>query len=325
MHIGIAGATGAVGRMMIRVLEEMKISVGCLDPFATERSEGIVLQFNGMPISVQRLTEESMRQRYDFLLFSAGSETSRRFASVAADAGNTVIDNSSAFRKDKAIPLVVPEVNGDLLRDYRGIVANPNCSTIQLVLALHPLKKAFGLKRVLITTFQSVSGAGNKGIRELEEQRNGSMQTRHFPHMIDLNVIPQIGAFGDGDYCEEELKMHHEIRKILGDDMIEVSAETVRVPVLYGHSESVYVELERDATPNEAMKLLETAPGVALHRDEYITPREIGDSDQSHICRVRQGCRSNEIRFWNVANNVRVGAATNAVRIMKHMISLAKP
>ncbi len=323
MHIGIAGATGTVGRMMVRVLEEMDIPVSRLELFASERSEGIELPYAGKTIKVQRLTEESMRRRYDFLLFSAGSETSKRFAPIAAKAGNIVIDNSSAFRRDQRIPLVVPEVNGELLRGYRGIVANPNCSTIQLVLALHPLDRAFGLKRVLVTTLQSVSGAGNKGIGELAAQRQGSMETRHFPRMIDKNVIPQIGSFDDSGYCEEERKMHHEIRKILSDEAIEVSAETVRVPVLFGHSESIYVELGKPVEVSQAASVLERSPGIVFHASDYITPREIGESNDSHVCRLRKGCRGNELRFWNVANNVRLGAATNAIRIMKYMISLA--
>ncbi len=323
MHIGIAGATGAVGRMMMSVLHEMDLPVHNLELFASKRSAGQQLMFRNKPVAVQELTEEAMRRKYDYLLFSAGSGTSLRFAPIAAEAGNTVIDNSSAFRRDDTIPLIVPEINGDLLRDYNGIVANPNCSTIQLVMALHPLALKYGLKRVLVTTFQSVSGAGNKGIRELENQRNGSSYTHHFPRQIDLNVIPQIGAFDKSGYCEEELKMHHEIRKILRDDTIEVSAETVRVPVLYGHSESVYVELKVPVSPTEAAQVLQSNPGITLHLDDYITPHEIGDSDDSHVCRIRQGCRENELRFWNVAHNVRLGAATNAIRIIKTMISLA--
>ena len=323
MHIGIAGATGAVGRMMIRVLLENGIPIDRLELFASHRSAGTTMEVGGREIAVRELTEEAMRERYDFLLFSAGSETSRRFSPIAARAGNTIIDNSSAFRMDPDYPLVVPEINGNLLRGYRGIVANPNCSTIQLVLALNPLMAAFGLRQVIVTTFQSVSGAGNKGIVEMEAQRNGSAATAVFPRVIDRNVIPQIGDFASDGYCEEERKMRHEICKILGSDGIRVSAETVRVPVLYGHSESVYIVCDRPVSPGDAAEVLAGSPGVVLHREDYITPVEIGDSDDSHVCRLRQGTDDCALRFWNVGHNVRLGAATNAVRILKSMISLA--
>ncbi len=323
MHIGIVGATGTVGRMMIRLLDEQQVSIDNLELFASPRSTGTQLEYRGKSISVQPLTAEAMQKEYDFLLFSPGGETSRKFSPIAQKAGNTIIDNSSAFRKDPVIPLVVPEINGHLLQNYRGIIANPNCSTIQLVLALHPLAREFGLKKVIVTTFQSVSGAGNKGIQELLAQREGSPEHRVFTRRIDMNVIPQIGAFSEDGYCEEELKMHSEICKILGNDSIQVSAETVRVPVLYGHSESVYIECEKPVSPVVALDILETSPGLSVLREDFFTPAEIGDSDKSFICRVRKGLDDNSLRFWNVGHNVRLGAATNAVRILKHIIYLA--
>jgi aspartate-semialdehyde dehydrogenase len=324
MKIGIVGATGEVGRMMITCLEELHVPVSKLRLFASARSAGCVLPFHGIATEVEELTEKVMQERYSALLFSAGGDVSRQFAPVAEAAGNTIIDNSSAFRRHVDKPLIIPEINGASLKNYRGIIANPNCSTIQMLLALHPLDKQYGLQKVIVSTYQSVSGAGQKGIRILKLQRQEVPDLGPFPKKIDLNVIPQIGPIlGDG-YCEEEDKMRFETCKILGNDKIGVSATTVRVPVFHGHAESVYAEFRHPVDLAEAAFLLSSSPSVKFHTNDYITPAELGDSNDSHVCRLRFGIEQNSLTFWNVGHNVRLGAATNAVRILKHLIALGQ-
>jgi len=271
-----------------------------------------------MELVVRELTEEAMKEGFDYLLFSAGASVSRHFAPIAASVGTTVVDNSSAFRMDSEVPLVVPEINGDILKGYRGIIANPNCSTIQMVLSLYTVHREFGISKIVVTTFQSVSGAGRKGINELMAQIDGQKETVHFPKKIHLNVIPLIGEIKEG-FSTEEWKMINETRKILDDPSIEVFPTTVRVPVIYGHSESIYVETRKPFESEENLKkVLQKAEDVVV-KDEIITPLEVAGSDLVHISRLRV-VKSNVFMFWNVADNVRVGAATNAVRILKmHM------
>ncbi len=319
MKIGIVGATGEVGRMMVKCLEELNVSVSELCLFASTRSAGMLIPFHGKSITVQALTKEAMIDNYTALLFSAGRNVAYTFAPIAAGAGNTVIDNSSAFRRDVSIPLVVPEINAHILAGYRGIIANPNCSTIQMLLALSPLDKRYGLNKVIVSTYQSVSGAGHKGISALEQQRMGDSSFGPFPKRIDLNVIPQIGAFLDDGYCEEEKKMYLETNKILGRNDIPVCATTVRVPTFYGHAENVYAEFKQEIDLDEAAQILSSSPSVLFYQDGYITPLELQDSNDSHVCRLRYGVDSKSIVFWNVGNNVRLGAATNAVRILKYI------
>jgi len=318
MKIAIVGATGEVGRMMITCLEEFRIEAE-LDLYASERSEGQILYFNDDAIKVKKLVESSLIAKYDYVLLSAGSDISKHYTPLAAAAGNIVIDNSSAWRREEHIPLVVPEINGDLLKGFQGIVANPNCSTIQLVLALNPLHRLYSLKKVVVATYQSVSGSGHKGILTLEKQRQGSDDTGIYPERIDLNVIPQIGAFQDDGDCQEEDKMKFEMSRILDLPDLPVCATTVRVPVCYGHAEAVYAEFGQDIDLHEAAQLLAAAPSVKYHANTYMTPLNLNKSNDSHVSRLRYGTDQRSLAFWNVGNNVRLGAATNAVRILlKH-------
>ena len=319
MKIAIVGATGEVGRMMLKVVEEFKIAVDEICLFASVRSVGKKIKFKGKELVVKELTEDSLKQKYDYILMSAGATISKKFSPIAAKAGNTVIDNSSAFRQDKNIPLVVPEINSQILKGYKGIVANPNCSTIQVVLALYPLAKKFGLKKTIITTYQSVSGSGNSGIQALYKEQKGSSSSGFYPKEIFMNVIPQIGNFFEDGYCEEEAKLIFESKKIMGLNNLLVSTTNVRVPVIYGHSEAVYAEFEKQIKLEDAKNVLKNAPSVIYQNDEYITPKEIGDSNDSFVSRLRYGVDNRSLTFWNVAHNIRVGAATNAVRIMKSM------
>lgn len=321
MKIGIVGATGEVGRMMVKCLEELDIPVNELCLFASTRSSGVQIPFKRKHFTVRALTAEVMKEKYTALLFSAGRNVSATYAPIAASAGNTIIDNSSAFRRDDSIPLVIPEINAHILENYQGIIANPNCSTIQMLLALHLLDKHFRLEKVIVSTYQSVSGAGHKGISALEQQRLGNPEYGPFPKRIDLNVIPQIGAFLEDGYCEEEAKMHFETNKILGRTDIRMSATTVRVPTFYGHAENVYAEFKQDIDLQEASQILSTSPSVIFYQDGYITPLELFDSNDSHVCRLRRGVDSKSIVFWNVGHNVRLGAAANAVRILKYIIN----
>ena len=322
MKIAIVGATGEVGRMMLKVIGEMEIPIKKLKLFASSRSKGKKFKYSGKDIQVEELKTDSLKARFDYILMSAGGTISKEFSPIAAAAGNTVIDNSSAFRTCEDIPLVVPEINSHKLKNYRGIVANPNCSTIQVVLALYPLAKEFKLKKVVICTYQSVSGSGNQGIQTLKNQIDGEADFGIYPRVINLNVIPQISDFNENGYCEEEEKMMREPKKIMEMANLKISTTTVRVPVIYGHSESVYAEFEKEVNLQKAGKLLTDFPSVVYQKNGYITPSEIGDSDDSFVCRLRHGTDKKSVAFWNVAHNIRVGAATNAVRIMKKMIEL---
>ena len=318
MKMGIVGATGEVGRTMIKVLEERGHDFEELRLFSSKRSAGTKLSFNSKIIKAEELTEKSMEEGFDYLLFSAGKDVSRKFAPIAAKHGSTVIDNSSAFRMDPDIPLVVPEINADVLKDYHGIVANPNCSTIQLVLALNPLHAVYKLKHVVVTTMQAVSGSGRKGINELKDEITKSSDPVVYPRKIAYNCVPQIGAFKENGFSEEEMKMINETRKIM-DCTCVVDATTVRVPVIYGHSESVYAEFERKFSLNEVIKVLNKAPSIKVWKD-YPTAIEVFGSDLSHVGRLRISNDGKALMFWNVADNVRVGAATNAVKILEYFL-----
>lgn len=317
MKIAIVGATGEVGRMMLQCLEEFQVPVTDLSLFASERSVGTELFFNDRSYKVQELRNSPLLEHRDYTLFSAGAGIARSFAPIAAEASEIVIDNSSAFRNEERIPLVVPEVNGDLLAGYSGIVANPNCSTIQIIIPLAALDTKYGLKKLVVSTYQAVSGSGNKGIQTLISQRRGDLDKGIYPEIIDLNVVPQIGAFGDDGYAQEETKMHNETRKILRNSEIQVSATCVRVPVLYGHSVSVYAEFKREINLGEAEALLREMPSVIYDPYSYMTPRDLGSSNDTFVSRLRYGVDRRSLSFWNVGNNVRIGAAANAVRILK--------
>ncbi|MDK2886163.1 MAG: aspartate-semialdehyde dehydrogenase [Thermosipho sp. (in: thermotogales)] len=322
MKIGIVGATGEVGRAMIKVLEDFKVPVKELKLFASKKSSGKILTFNDEKIIVEELTEDAMKLKYDFLLFSAGSDVSKKFAPIAAKYGNIVIDNSSAFRMNKDIPLVVPEINGYLLNNYKGIIANPNCSTIQMVLSLYKVHEKFGIDEIFVSTYQAVSGAGYKAIAELQKQLNGENITSVFPKQIAYNVIPLIGDITVDGFSTEEYKMINETRKILNDYTIKVFPTTVRVPVFYGHSEAVVVKTkipfkEISSIENE----IKNSKDV-IFSDEVITPIEIAGTDYVYVSRLRKIDES-RFAFWNVADNIRVGAATNAIRILMVMAGLS--
>lgn len=323
MNLAIVGATGEVGRMMMTCLEEFAVPVDSLELFASSRSAGKTLYYGDSALTVRELVPAGMLENFDYVLFSAGAGVAREFAPIAAASDSVVIDNSSGFRQDGDIPLVVPEINGDLLKNYRGIVANPNCTTIQMVLPLAVLHRLFGLEKVVVSTYQSVSGSGHKGVATLEAQRSGGSHKGIYPDIIDLNVIPQIGAFADNGYSQEEEKIHFETRKILDLPDLEACATTVRVPVFYGHSESIYAEFASEVDLALAARELKQAGSIAFEENTYITPRDLGSSNDSHVCRLRRGTGPNSLCFWNVGHNVRLGAATNAVRILLKHAQLA--
>jgi aspartate-semialdehyde dehydrogenase len=317
--VAVVGATGLVGRTMITVLEEQKFPVERLLPLASARSAGSEVPFHGKPIKVQKLTAESFAG-VDFALFSAGASVSLEFSPKAAERGAVVIDNSSAFRMDAAVPLIVPEVNPDDAFKHHGIIANPNCSTIQMVVALKPLHDAFTIKRIVVSTYQSVSGAGKKGINQLEDELAGRpLRDKKFPHPIAYNVLPHIDVFLPNGYTKEEQKMVLETKKIMGAD-IPVTATTVRVPVTGGHSESVNVEFEKPCTPEEVRSLLGRAPGIIVLDDPdanlYPLPLYAFGKNEVFVGRIRRDeTVASGVNLWIVSDNVRKGAATNAVQI----------
>jgi aspartate-semialdehyde dehydrogenase len=334
MRVAIAGATGAVGREMLKVLEERDFPVGELVPLASERSEGHKLQFRGDEIAVRRLKPDSF-EGVDIALFSPGATVSREFAPHAARAGAVVVDNSSAFRMDADVPLVVPEVNPKAVElalrpGGRRIVANPNCSTIQLVMVLKPLHDAAVLDRVVVSTYQSVSGAGQKGIDELEAQSRalfsmGELEAKKFPHRIAFNLLPEIGPANANGYTEEEMKMVNETRKILGLPELKMAATCVRVPVFYCHSEAVNLAFQRDLPPEKAREILQAAPGVKVVDDlaKHVYPMPmlgVGDDD-TLVGRIRRDLSDDRgLTMFVVSDNLRKGAATNAVQIAELLL-----
>jgi aspartate-semialdehyde dehydrogenase len=325
-NVAVVGATGAVGNEMLRVLEERDFPVGELRVLASARSAGNFLEFRDEQILVQELTGESFAG-IDIALFSAGGGRSEEFCPIAAAAGAVCIDNSSVWRMDPDVPLVVPEVNPDEIARYakKGIIANPNCSTIQLVTALKPLHDFATIRRVVVSTYQAVSGSGQKAIDELRIQSgellNGrSVDCTVYPHQIAFNCLPHIDVFLDNGYTREEMKMVNETRKIMGDGSLKVTATAVRVPVFYGHSESVNIETERKLTVEQARHLISNAPGCQLIDDPanqvYPMPIEAAGQDLTQIGRIREDeTVENGLNLWVVADNLRKGAATNAVQI----------
>ena len=318
----VAGATGLVGQKMIQVLEERRFPVSTLIPLASARSVGRTVRFRGEDVPVQELSDKTLaNSKADFALFSAGASVSKEFGPIAAHYGIVVIDNSSAFRMDPDVPLVVPEVNPDAAFTHKGILANPNCSTIQMVVALKPLHDAFTIKRIVVSTYQSVTGAGWRGQHQLELELEGkTVENPKFPHRIAMNALPHIDTFGDDGYTKEEVKMVNETKKIMGDDSIKVTATCVRVPVLGGHSEAVNVEFEKPCDPASVRKLLAKAPGVILvddpHNARYPLPLDAHDRDEVFVGRVRvDSTVPSGINLWIVSDNLRKGAATNAVQI----------
>ncbi len=319
MKIGIVGATGLVGRTILQVMEERKLFPDRLRLFASFRSAGTAISFNKREYITETLQENNMQEHFDFLLFSAGKEVSLHYAAIAERSGNNVIDNSSAYRKDR--PLIVPEINSELLKGYRGIVANPNCSTIQLVLALFPIGKLYGLKRLVVSTYQSVSGAGNSAIEKLLGERKANVNSSLVEDkFLDLNLAAAIGPINEAGHSQEELKMQYETAKILGLDKLEVAVTAIRVPVLFGHAESVFAEFDCQVELEKIVKAWEQESFIGYSKN-IITPRQAEGSDLSYVCRLRGGCTADSILFWNVADNIRVGAATNAVNIMQSLIN----
>lgn len=330
-NIAIVGATGMVGRKFLQVLEERKLPAKSYRLLASHRSAGKKVEFMGKEYTVEELTEHSFDDgKTDIALFSAGGGTSTKFAPIAAEHGALVIDNSSAWRMDPEVPLVVPEVNPEDISWNHGIIANPNCSTIQAVVALKPLYDRYGIKRIVYSTYQAVSGAGMGGYRDLENGISGDPPEK-FPYPIFANVLPQIDVFWDDDYTKEELKMINETRKILHDPDLAITATTARVPVYHGHSESINVELERPFDLTELKKTLADFPGIII-RDrtvrgeasgEYPMPIDVAGHDEVYVGRIRRdNSVENGVNLWVVADNIRKGAATNAVQIAQTWINM---
>jgi len=324
----VVGATGLVGQTMIRILEERHLPVRSLLPLASPRSAGRTVEFQGVSVAVQTLEESTLpRWEGSIALFSAGAQVSRYFAPVFVRRGATVIDNSSAFRMEPEVPLVVPEVNAAALHRHRGIIANPNCSTIQMVVALKPLHDRYRLRRIVVATYQAVTGAGRRGQRQLEDELAGrTVEAPAFPHPIAGNCIPQIDVFLSDGYTKEERKMMDETRKILGDETLKITATCVRVPVVGGHSEAVTVEFEQPVNVEEARELLRQAPGVTVMddpaRQHYPLAQEARARDDVFVGRLRRDpSAANALSLWIVADNVRKGAATNAVQIAEHLLA----
>jgi len=324
-HIAVVGATGAVGRTMVRVLEQRKFPLERLTLLATQRSAGERIFFCGEVHEVQTITPGAF-EGVSIALFSAGGGPSKEIAPQAVKHGAVVIDNSSAFRMDPKVPLVVPEVNSHAAAQHQGIIANPNCSTIGMLVALKPLHDAATIRRVVVATYQAVSGSGHKAVSELQAQLKDPKAPAHvYPHPIAHNVLPHIGDFGPDGYSTEEWKMHNETQKILEDDQIQVTATTVRVPVFTGHAEAVNLETQHALTPEQAHTLLQQAPGVIVQDDPgnnvYPLSIEAAGRDEVFVGRIRKDFSiENGLNLWVVSDNLLKGAATNAVQIAELLV-----
>ena len=323
MKVAVVGATGMVGAVMLKVLEERNFPATELVPVASERSAGSIVKFKGKDHFLITL-EQAVAAKPDLALFSAGGSVSLEWAPRFAEVGCTVIDNSSAWRMDPTKKLVVPEINGQLLTAEDRIIANPNCSTIQLVMALAPLHKAFGVERVIVSTYQSVTGTGVKALTQMENERKGVTGEMAYPFAIDRNVIPRCDVFTDNGYTKEEMKLVHETKKIL-DPNVRVTATAVRVPVTGGHSEAVNVEFAKEFDLDEVRELLRNAPGITLldspENDEYPMPLIANGQDEVFVGRIRRDeTQPRTLNMWIVADNLRKGAATNAVQIAELLV-----
>ena len=324
MKVAVVGATGLVGTVMLKVLEERNFPVDELIPVASEKSVGKELTFKGKTWKVHS-AQQALDKKPEIALFSAGGSTSVELAPKFAAAGTTVIDNSSAWRMDPTKKLVVPEINAHLLTRDDKIIANPNCSTIQMVVVLNPLHKKYKIKRVVVSTYQSVTGTGVKAVDQLMNERKGVKGEMAYKYPIDLNVIPQIDVFLENGYTKEEMKMVNETKKIMGDNTIGLTSTTVRIPVMGGHSESVNVEFERDYDLAEVRTLLDNTSGVIVEDDPsqqiYPMPMNAHNRDEVFVGRLRRDeSQPNTLNFWVVADNLRKGAATNAVQIAEHLV-----
>lgn len=318
-NIAVCGASGVVGRKIIEVLEERDFPIKTLSLFASSRSAGKTVDFKGEPITIQELTEDSLKAPIDIAFFSAGGETSQKFAPIAAKNGVVVVDNSSAWRMDPSIPLVVPEVNSDVLSKDSTIIANPNCSTIQSVAALAPLRP-YGIKRIVYNTYQAVSGAGQKGIADLENRT-----TDNFPYSINDSVIPQIDVFLDNGYTKEEAKMMEETRKIFAMPELRITSTTVRVPIKNSHGVSINVELDKEFDLETLKEEIANYPGIVLVDDpknlRYPLQSDANDTDEVYVGRIRRDeSLENGLNMWVVADNIRKGAATNSIQIAETLV-----
>lgn len=332
MNIAIVGASGAVGQELLKVLDQRNFPVTSLRLFGSSRSAGTTYTFRDTPVTVEELTPESDFSGIDIAFTSAGASTSRQYADVITRHGATMIDNSSAFRMDPDVPLVVPEVNGgDAFDAPRRIIGNPNCTTIQMVVALNPIHRLSPIRRVHVATYQAASGAGASAMKELENQylelaRGEKPTVEKFSAQLAYNVIPHIDVFTDNGYTKEEMKMFNETRKIMHAPELSVSAMCVRVPVLRAHSEAIWVETERPISPEEARKALEAAPGIVVLDNPaekvYPMPLDVADHDPVYVGRIRADIANpNGLTFWIVGDQIRKGAALNAVQIAEHLIA----
>ncbi len=324
INLAIVGVTGMVGKTFLEVLEGRNLPIENLYLFSSARSAGKKVTFKGEEYTVEEVTETSFDRGIDIALFSAGGDASLKFAPIAASKGCVVIDNSSAWRMDDTVPLIVPEVNGEDIRNHKGIIANPNCSTIQALVALKPLDEHYNIKRVIYTTFQAVSGSGLAGWRDLEEGLKGNPPT-NYPHPIANNCLPHIDSFTENGYTKEEMKMVDETRKILHKPDLGVTATTVRVPVFNSHSESINLEFEKPFELEELKKVLANAPGIIVQDDVennvYPMALEASGKDEVFVGRIRRDeSVANGVNLWVVADNIRKGAATNTVQIAEWII-----
>ena len=317
INLAVLGATGLVGGTILKTLEERKLPIENIYFFSSKKSAGQKIAFMGKDYIVEELNEDSFNRDIDFAMFAAGGTVSEKYAHIAVEKGITVIDNSSVFRMNKEVPLVIPEVNPQAAKAHKGIIANPNCSTIQSVLPLKTLHEKFKIKRIIYSTYQSVSGSGLGGLKDLEDG-----QVKFYPYQIQYNAIPHIDVFLENGYTKEEMKMIEETKKILDDDSIKITATAVRIPVKYAHSVAINLEFERPFDMEEVFKILESEDGVVLEDDleNNIYPMAINaeGTDGVHVGRVRRDFSlENGLNMWVVADNIRKGAATNAVQILE--------
>lgn len=326
--LALVGATGLVGRTAIKVLEEYNLPISEIAFFASERSAGSKIKFNGKDYTVRELVDSSFDEGFDFAIFSAGSDVAKHFAPIAASKGCIVVDNSSAFRMEDNIPLVVPEVNSEEIKNNHGIIANPNCSTIQAVVPLKVLDDKYKIKRIVYSTYQAVSGAGQKGVDDLQNGLKGE-SPKKFPYQIVNNCLPHIDVFLDNGYTKEEMKMVNETRKILKRPDLKITATAVRVPVINSHSESINVEFENDFDLNELVETLKNAEGIVVvdnpEKNSYPLATQASGHNEVFVGRIRRDeSVPYGINFWDVADNIRKGAAANAVQIVKKLIEFDK-
>lgn len=324
MKVAVVGATGLVGSVMLKVLEERNFPIDELLPVASEKSVGSKISYKGKEFTVVSM-QDAVNQKPEIAIFSAGGNTSLEWAPKFAEVGTTVIDNSSAWRMNPTKKLVVPEINAHELTPEDKIIANPNCSTIQMVLVLNPLHKKYGIKRVVVSTYQSVTGTGKKAVDQMMNERNGEQGEMAYPYKIDMNVLPHIDVFQENGYTKEEMKMIKETNKIMSDDSIKVTATAVRIPTMGGHSESVNIEFEKDFDLQEVKKMLAESDGITLQDNPemnvYPMPLFAHDKDDVFVGRIRRDeSQPNTLNLWIVADNLRKGAATNAVQIAEFLV-----